>query len=37
MSHFAKVVDGKVVKVIVAEQEFFNTFVWKLCWNWLHL
>ncbi len=27
MSHFAKVVDGKVVKVIVAEQEFFNTFV----------
>ena len=27
MSHFAKVVDGKVVRVIVAEQEFFNTFV----------
>lgn len=27
MSHFAKVVDGKVVQVIVAEQEFFNTFV----------
>jgi hypothetical protein len=27
MSHFAKVVDGKVVKVIVAEQEFFDTFV----------
>ena len=27
MSHFAKVLDGKVVKVIVAEQEFFNTFI----------
>lgn len=27
MSHFAKVVDGKVTQVIVAEPEFFNTFV----------
>jgi len=27
MSHFAKVVDGKVVQVIVAKPEFFNTFV----------
>jgi hypothetical protein len=27
MSHFAKVLDGKVVQVIVAEQDFFNTFV----------
>ena len=27
MSHFAKVCDGKVVQVIVAEQEFFDTFV----------
>jgi hypothetical protein len=27
MSHFAKVCDGKVVQVIVAEQEFFQTFV----------
>jgi hypothetical protein len=27
MSHFAKVVDDKVVQVIVAEPEFFNTFV----------
>ena len=27
MSHFAKVCDGKVVQVIVAEQEFFETFV----------
>jgi hypothetical protein len=27
MSHFAKVVNGIVTQVIVAEQEFFNTFV----------
>ena len=27
MSHYAKVVDGKVVQVIVAEAEFFDTFV----------
>ena len=27
MAHFAKVVDSKVVQVIVAEPEFFNTFV----------
>jgi len=27
MAHFAKVVDGIVTKVIVAEPEFFNTFV----------
>ena len=27
MSHFAKVVDGKVTQVIVAEAEFFNTFI----------
>lgn len=27
MSHFAKVLDGKVIQVIVAEPEFFNTFV----------
>ena len=27
MAHFAKVVDGTVVQVIVAEAEFFNTFV----------
>lgn len=27
MSHFAKVVDGKVVQVIVAEPEFFETFI----------
>lgn len=27
MSHFAKVLNGKVVQVIVAEPEFFQTFV----------
>lgn len=27
MSHYAKVVDGKVTQVIVADAEFFNTFV----------
>lgn len=27
MGHFAKVVDGKVTQVIVAEPEFFQTFV----------
>jgi len=27
MSHFAKVLDGKVVQVIVAEKEFFDTFI----------
>jgi hypothetical protein len=27
MGHFAKIVDGLVVKVIVAEPEFFETFI----------
>jgi len=27
MSHYAKVVNGVVVQIIVAEAEFFNTFV----------
>jgi len=27
MSHFAKCLDGKVLQVIVAEPDFFNTFV----------
>lgn len=27
MGHYAKVVDGVVTQVIVAEQEFFNSFV----------
>jgi len=35
MSHFAKVVDGKVTQVIVAEKEFFNTFVDTSPGNWI--
>jgi hypothetical protein len=35
MSHFAKVVDGKVTQVIVAEQEFFNTFVDSSPGTWI--
>lgn len=27
MGHFAKIQDGKVVQVIVAEPDFFNTFI----------
>ena len=27
MSHYAKVVDGRVTRVIVAEEDFFRTFV----------
>jgi len=32
MSHFAKVVDGKVMQVIVAEQEIIDTFSDKELW-----
>jgi len=35
MSHFAKVLDGKVVQVIVAEQDFFNTFVDSSPGQWI--
>jgi len=35
MGHFAKVVDGKVVQVIVAEVEFFDTFVDSSPGTWL--
>jgi hypothetical protein len=35
MSHFAKVVDGKVTQVIVAEKEFFDTFVDSSAGTWL--
>ena len=35
MSHFAKVLDGKVVNVIVAESEFFDTFVDSGPGTWL--
>ena len=35
MSHFAKVVDGIVTKVIVAEADFFNTFVDDSAGQWI--
>jgi len=35
MAHFAKVVDGIVSQVIVAEPEFFNTFVDSSPGTWL--
>ena len=35
MSHFAKVVDGKVSQVIVAEKEFFQTFVDSSPGEWI--
>ena len=35
MSHFAKVIDGKVTQVIVAEKEFFDTFVDSTPGTWL--
>ena len=35
MAHFAKVCDGKVVQVIVAEPEFFETFVDSSPGEWI--
>ena len=35
MSHFAKVLDGRVIQVIVAEPEFFDTFVDSSPGTWL--
>jgi len=35
VGHFAKVVDGKVTQVIVAEPEFFQTFVDSSPGTWL--
>ena len=35
MGHFAKVLDGKVIQVIVAEPDFFNTFVDTSAGTWL--
>lgn len=35
MSHFAKVLDGKVTQVIVAEPEFFETFVDSSPGQWI--
>tara|TARA_B100000900_G_scaffold389164_1_gene381841 strand:+ start:440 stop:814 length:375 start_codon:yes stop_codon:yes gene_type:complete len=35
MAHYAKVTDGKVTRVIVAEAEFFKTFVDDSPGNWI--
>lgn len=35
MSHFSKVLDGKVIQVIVAEPEFFATFVDSTPGTWI--
>jgi len=35
MSHFAKVLDGKVIQVIVAEASFFDTFVDSSPGQWI--
>jgi len=35
MGHYAKVVDGKVVQVIVAEPEFFHTFIDSSPGTWI--
>lgn len=35
MSHFAKVVDGFVTRIIVADAEFFNTFIDSSPGEWL--
>jgi hypothetical protein len=35
MSHFAKVLNGKVIQVIVAEPEFFNTFIDSSAGEWV--
>ena len=35
MAHYAKVKDGKVIKVIVAEASFFDTFVDTSAGKWI--
>ena len=35
MAHFAKVVQGKVVKVIVAEESFFDNFIDDSAGRWI--
>lgn len=35
MAHYAKVVDGIVTKVIVAEKEFFDTFIDSSPGDWI--
>ena len=37
MGHFAKVLDGKVVQVIVAEPDFFDVFVDSSPGTWLQV
>ena len=35
MAHYAKVVDGKVINVIVAEAQFFDTFIDDSPGDWI--
>jgi hypothetical protein len=35
MSHFAKVIDSKVIQVIVAEPDFFDTFIDSSPGEWI--
>ena len=35
MAHYAKIKDGKVVKVIVAEASFFDTFIDTSAGKWI--
>ena len=35
MAHYAKVLDGKVINVIVAEADFFNTFIDDTAGTWI--
>ena len=35
MAHYAKVLDGKVIQVIVAEQEFMNEFIDNSPGKWI--
>ena len=35
MAHYAKVLDGKVIKVIVAEADFFKTFIDDSAGTWI--
>jgi hypothetical protein len=35
MSHYAKTVDGKVTQIIVAEKEFFDTFIDSTPGEWV--
>lgn len=35
MAHYAKILDGKVIDIIVAEEEFFDTFVDNSAGTWI--